>query len=118
MKAREILIWVAVAGAIVVGYLLVTDKREAKASEDNVDYQERVKKRKAVVAAGPIVKVLPTAEGDVIEIAIPSLRKGRFLEIRHCTAWRDGKTRTTSLSCEEDNSTNDYEAGSPPIYAD
>ena len=115
---REILMWSAIAGIIVVGYLFATDKREQKSAAESVNYEERIAKRKAIVAKGPVVKVLPTLEGDVLEIRTPSLVNGKHLEIRYCTVWRDLKTKTTAMSCENDVETFNIERGNPPIYAD
>lgn len=115
---REVLMWAAIAGLIVVGYLFATDKREQKSADKYVNYEQRIAKRKAIVAAGPVVKVLTTAEGEVLEIRTPSLSKGKFLEIRYCTVWRDHKTKTTAMACENEALTSDFEVGGGPVYGD
>jgi hypothetical protein len=60
-------------------------------------------KRKAVeerVKAGPVATVSKLAEGDVIELAIPSASStGRYLDVQRCYVWRDNATKSASMSC-------------------
>lgn len=94
--------WIALGGLIVWGYDQALSTRQAREGRASVSSEKRAANAAAIVSAGPTTTVTKTAEGDLIEIAIPSLLARSFVQIRRCTVWRDAATRTVAMTCAAD----------------
>ncbi|APW38477.1 hypothetical protein RD110_15760 [Rhodoferax koreense] len=95
--------WIVVGAGGLWLYQLAGSTPTAHAKARSAALTEQVRKNKATAAAGPTVKVNPTSEGDVIQIAIPTSQlDGLLLHTQRCTVWRDAKTQTSAMSCERE----------------
>lgn len=82
------------------------DRSAAHESAAAKRIEQRRSAAHAQVSAGPVATVSKLADGDLIALTIPSSTlRGLYVEVQRCYVWRDGETRSTSMSCPHQPST-------------
>ena len=100
-KLVESLVYLLIGGGLVWGYFTVVHTNADTAKVSASQRMERKKQVEERIAAGPKVNVSKTAEGDMLEVLIPSKSLGGSLvETTRCMVWRDAAMKTASMVCD------------------
>lgn len=115
----SILSWIILGALIAWGYQAATAKQADKSSVARASFDQRKAAVKASIAAGPSTTVWQTAEGEVVELYVPSSALGGLrVQVKRCIIWNGNNALAPAMSCGADPEDRDYSPPDGPDYSD